>query len=150
MNIRKAITGTVLLGVITFAACRKDDSMASDGNASTTDCVVGQSVENGRLIPDQYIIAYKSSTTSSLSSTARLTSFSNTLLQRNNISSTALRQIFSGAPGGRSLGGFIARLSGTELARLKADTSISMIEQDRIIAYGACFKVVEPKPLPGM
>jgi hypothetical protein len=147
MNIKKAITGTVILGVITFAACRKDDSMSSDGNASTSDCAVTESIDNGRLIPDQYIVAYKSSTTSSLSSTARVTSFSNTLLQRNNISGTALRQIFSGAPGGRSLGGFIARLSGAELARLKSDTSISMIEQDRIVAYGACFKVVEPKTI---
>lgn len=147
MNIKKAITGTVIIGIITLAACRKDDSMASDdGNASTSDCVVQESTNNGRIIPEQYIIAYNSSTSSGLSSTGRITSFSNTILQRNNIKSTALRQIFSGAPG-RSMGGFIARLSGAELARLKADTSISMIEQDRIVAYGSCFKVVEPKTI---
>jgi subtilisin len=32
-----------------------------------------------------------------------------------------------------------------ELERLKQDTSVSLIEQDRIIAYGTCFQVVEPK-----
>lgn len=146
MNI-KAITSTVIAGVILFAACRKDDSMSSDDGASTSDCVVQQSTENGRIIPDQYIIAYNPSTSNSLSSTARIASFSNNLLQRNNISSTALRQSFAGAPGSRALGGFIARLSGAELARLKADTSIRMIEQDRIVAYGTCFQVVEPKTI---
>ncbi len=146
MNI-KAITGTVISGVILFAACRKDDSMSSDDGASTSDCVVQQSSGNGRLIPDQYIIAYNPSTSSSLSSTARIATFSSNLLQRNKISSTALRQSFAGAPGSRALSGFIARLSGTELARLKADTSIRMIEQDRIVAYGTCFQVVEPKTI---
>jgi hypothetical protein len=145
MNI-KAITCAVIAGVILFAACRKDDSMSSDNNASTSDCVVQESTDNGRIITDQYIVAYNTSTSSSLSSTARLTSFSHSLLQRNNISSTALRQMFAGAPG-RSIGGFIARLSGQELARLKADTSVSMIEQDRIVAYGTCFQVVQPKTI---
>ncbi|WP_242675088.1 S8 family serine peptidase [Niastella populi] len=121
--------------------------MSSDDGASTSDCVVQESTGNGRLIPDQYIIAYNQSTSSSLSSTARIASFSNNLLKRNNISSSALRKSFSGAPGSRALGGFIARLSGAELARLKADTSIRMIEQDRIVAYGACFQVVEPKTI---
>ncbi len=55
--------------------------------------------------------------------------------------------MFAGAPGSRALSGFVARLSGAELMRLKADTSISMIEQDRIVAYGSCFKVVEPKTI---
>jgi subtilisin len=146
MNI-KVITSVVSAGVILFAACRKDDSVSSDDGASPNNCVVQQSTANGRIIPDQYIIAYNTSTSSSLSSTARVSSFSNTVLQRNSISSTALRQSFAGAPGGRSLGGFIARLSGAELARLKADTSIRMIEQDRIVAYGTCFQVVEPKTI---
>jgi subtilisin len=146
MNI-KVITSVVSAGVILFAACRKDKSGSSDDGASTNNCVVQQSTANGRIIPDQYIIAYNTSTSNSLSSTARVSSFSNTVLQRNSISSTALRQSFAGAPGGRSLGGFIARLSGAELARLKADTSIRMIEQDRIVAYGTCFQVVEPKTI---
>jgi subtilisin family serine protease len=35
----------------------------------------------------------------------------------------------------------------TELERLKHDTAISAIEQDRVIAFGSCFKVVEPKSI---
>jgi subtilisin len=146
MNV-KAITGATILGVLIFAACRKGDSVSSESNnTSTSNCVVQQSTENGRLIADQYIIAYNSSTSSSLSSTSRVASFSSDLLQRNKINASALRNTFAGVPG-RTLGGFIAKLSGAELLRLKADSSIKMIEQDRIVAYGTCFQVVEPKTI---
>jgi subtilisin len=146
MNV-KAITGATILGVLIFAACRKGDSVSSESNnTSTSNCVVQQSTENGRLIADQYIIAYNSSTSSSLSSTSRVASFSSDLLQRNKINASALRNTFAGVPG-RTLGGFIAKLSGADLLRLKADSSIKMIEQDRIVAYGTCFQVVEPKTI---
>jgi len=121
-------------------------SSSSGGNndVSTNNCVVQQSAENGRLIPDQYIIAYNSSTEGEITTTARTFSFTSTLLQRHNISSTALRQAFTS---GGAAGGFIARLSSSELQRLRQDASISNIEQDRIVAYGACFQVVEPKSI---
>lgn len=142
----KVITGATIVGVLIFAACKKNDSLSSDNNTSTNNCVTTESVENGRLITDQYIIAYNTSTSSSLSSTARVASFSNELLQRNKINLAALRNTFAATPG-RTLGGFIAKLSGAELLRLKSDSSIKMIEQDRIVAYGTCFQVVEPKTI---
>ena len=137
----KAITSSIVIGLLLFAACRKKDKDA-DTDTSTNGCVVQQSTASGTLIDGQYIIAYRSATSTNLTTTARTASFSNTLLQRNNISSTALRQTFTGATGG-----FIAHLSATELQRLKLDTAISLIEQDRIIAYGSCFQVVEPKSI---
>lgn len=138
----KAITSTVLAaGLLLFAACHKKDA-GDSGTSSTDDCVTQKSIEDGTPIDGQYIVAYKDATSSGLTTTARSASFSNTLLQRNRISSTALQQAFSGAPGG-----FIARLSTAELQRLKLDTSVSLIEQDRIIAYGTCFQVVEPKTI---
>lgn len=142
----KVITGATIVGVLIFAACKKNDSLSSDNNTSTNNCVTTESVDNGRLITDQYIIAYNTSTSSSLSSTARVASFSNELLQRNKINLAALRNTFAATPG-RTLGGFIAKLSGAELLRLKSDSSIKMIEQDRIVAYGTCFQVVEPKTI---
>jgi hypothetical protein len=135
----KAITSTVVIGLLLLAACHKKDK---DADTSTDGCVVQQSTASGTLIDGQYIIAFRAATSANLSTTARTASFTSTLLQRNNISSTALRQTFTGATGG-----FIARLSGTELQRLKLDTDISLIEQDRIIAYGTCFQVVEPKSI---
>lgn len=142
----KKITGTVIGGILLFAACKKGDSDSSDNNASTNNCVTQQSAENGRLIADQYIVAYNSSTSSELSSTARVASFSNELLQRNKINTGALRNTFAGVAG-RTLGGFIAKLTGAELSRLRADASVSMIEQDRVVAYGTCFQVVEPRTI---
>ena len=137
----KSITATLVTGLIVFAACKKNDvSSSGDGDASTNNCVVTQSTEsteNGRLIPDQYIIAYSESTGTGLTSTARASSFTTDLLQRHNIRNTALQASFVG--GAR---GFIARLSGAELLRLRGDAAISAIEQDRIIAYGSCFQVV--------
>lgn len=136
----KVLTSTVIFGLLLFAACRKDDSSSVDNNSTDDDCVVAQSVGSGTLIEGQYIVAYRSATNISLTSTARTATFTNNLLQRNNINTTALRQTFTGATGG-----FIARLSASELQRLKLDTAVSLIEQDRIIAYGTCFQVVEPK-----
>ena len=135
----KAITSILVIGLLLFAACRKKDLDSVD-NTSTDDCVVQESSGNGTLIDGQYIVAYRTATNTSLTTTARTTSFTNTLFARNKISSTALRQTFTGGTGG-----FIARLSATELQRLKLDTAVSLIEQDRIIAYGSCFQVVEPK-----
>ncbi|HEX6431104.1 MAG TPA: S8 family serine peptidase, partial [Niastella sp.] len=135
----KTITSTLVIGLLLFAACRKKDLDSVD-NTSTDDCVVQQSSGSGTLIDGQYIVAYRTATNTSLTTTARTASFTNTLLTRNKISNTALRQTFSGATGG-----FVARLSATELQRLKLDTAVSLIEQDRIIAYGSCFQVVEPK-----
>jgi subtilisin len=136
----KSITSTLIASLLLFAACRKSDKMSADNNTSSDNCVVQQSTTSGRLIPDQYIITYKPSATINFTTTARTTSFTNSLFQRFNISNTALKQTFTG-----SYGGFIAHLSALELDRLKQDTSISLIEQDRIIAYGTCFQVVEPK-----
>lgn len=136
----KVLTSTVIIGLLLFASCRKDDSSSVDNNSTDDDCVVAQSAGSGTLIEGQYIVAYGSATNVSLTSTARTATFTSNLLQRNNIDITALRQTFTGATGG-----FIARLSASELQRLKLDSAVSLIEQDRIIAYGTCFQVVEPK-----
>jgi len=135
------IIGILLAGLIIFNACRKSD-VSSEEDASTNNCVVQKSVMSGTPIDGQYIIAYNSGTSQNISATARIANFTSALLQRNKISSSALQRTFSGIPGG-----FIARLSSAELQRLKSDTSVAAIEQDRIIAFGSCFQVVEPKSI---
>jgi subtilisin len=142
---KKSIIISLVTGLTILAACRKNDVGSSDsgnGSASTNNCVVTQSVEDGSIIPDQYIVAYRESTGVDLTSSARIASFTSTLMQRNKISISAIKNNFFG--GAR---GFIAHLSAAELFRLRQDPSISNIEQDRIIAYGSCFQVVEPKTI---
>jgi subtilisin len=134
----KSITSFVIAGVLLFAACRKSDKISADN--TSTDCVVQQSIENGRVIPDQYIIAYKATPTIGLTTTTRSATYLNSLLKRHNIGGEALQRTFTGASGG-----FIARLSASQVQQLKQDTAVGMVEQDRIIAYGSCFQVVEPK-----
>lgn len=139
----KSIAATIIAGLVILAACRKNDTSASsDNNLSTTNCITPQSLENGRIIPDQYIVTYKSPISVGLTTTARATTFTKTLFVRNNISSTALQKTFSGITGG-----FVAHLSSAELTRLQQDSNIDAIEPDRIIAYGSCFQVVEPKTI---
>jgi len=131
-------TITVLTGLICCIACRKSDK-SPEVNSSVDDCVVTKSLSDGTPIDGQYIIAYKSSD-NTVSAGNRIGTFTNTLLQRNKISNSALQHTFSGVQSG-----FIARLLPAELERLKHDSAISAIEQDRVIAFGSCFKVAEPK-----
>jgi hypothetical protein len=137
----KSTAAVIVSALVILAACRKNDKSASgDNNVSTTTCVAPQSLENGRIIPDQYIVAYRTPVSASITTTARATTFTHNLFTRYNISSTALQKTFSGATGG-----FVAHLSSSELQRLRQDSNIGTIEPDRIVAYGSCFQVVEPK-----
>lgn len=147
MQIKTIIATTLVTGLIVLAACKKNDaglSSSGDSSASTTNCVVAQSEEDGSIIPDQYIVAYKESTATGvdLTTTGRIASFNNTILQKHSINTNAIKQSFAG--GAR---GFIAHLTTAELLRLREDNTIGNIEQDRIIAYGTCFQVVEPKTI---
>jgi subtilisin len=136
----KIIICSVLTGLICCIACRKSDN-SSGLNSSGDDCIVTKSVSDGTPVDGQYIIAYRSFNNTG-SAGNRISTLTNTLLQRNKISSTALQHTFSGIQSG-----FIARLLPAELERLKHDTAVSAIEQDRVIAFGSCFKVAEPRSI---
>jgi hypothetical protein len=142
MHIR-SLTAVIVSGLVILAACRKNDKGVPDNNnVSTNNCVTPQSIENGKIIPDQYIVTFNTPSGSSLTSVARATAFTHSLFARNNISSLGLQRTFSGGTGG-----FVAHLSFAELQRLRQDSTIGTIEPDRIVAYGSCFQVVEPKTI---
>jgi subtilisin len=132
------ITSTIFSGLLLFASCRKGATTSSVNDSN--DCVVLRATNDGQIIEGQYIVAYKKIADVTTSSTARIAGLSNTVLQRNSIGTASLLRTFTGEPGG-----FVARLSADEMKRLARDTSVSTIEQDRIIAFGACFQVVEPR-----
>ena len=62
------------------------------------------------------------------------------VMERNDISSTAVLGTFAGEPGG-----FVAKLSDLDAAKLNADPSIKTVEPDRIISLGGCFTIAEPR-----
>ncbi len=105
-------------------------------------CVVGRGVNDGVIIPGQYIVAFKPASVSARSLSAqKMADISARTLQNHSIKTAALQLSFAGEPGG-----FVARLSEDEAQRLRADESVSIVEPDRIVALGACFTVVEPSP----
>jgi subtilisin len=134
----KTITSTIFSGLLLFVSCRKGPTTSSVNDSN--DCVVLRATNDGQIIEGQYIVAYKKIADITTSSTARVAALSNTVLQRNGIRAASLLRTFTGGPGG-----IVARLSADEMKRLARDTSVSVIEQDRIVAFGACFKVVEPR-----
>jgi subtilisin len=135
----------ILVLVISFASCKKENNSSS--SASTDNCVTaqsfeisGKSVSNADIIPDQYIVSYKSSYVNARNmSKEKLNQFSTDILQKHSISGKALKQSFAGEPGG-----FIAKLSKIELQNLKKDASVQLIEPDRVVKLGACFTVADP------
>lgn len=135
------LTSSLISGLVLLFGCRKNDHSApADDSANVTNCVVQRSTANGRLIDGQYIVAYRSAPDITGTSSARVAAISDAVLRRNNIRQGAVLKTFAGRTSG-----FVGRLSNDEVSRLAVDTSVSLIEQDRIVAFGACFQVVEPR-----
>ena len=128
------------LGIGIFSGCKKDSNSTVMTDDDDT-CIQRPTSMNGTLIDGKYIIAYNSSSGIARGTDQqRVEDISLVTLSRNNIREGSLEQSFSGEPGG-----FVARLTPDEVARLRQDPTISMIEQDRIISLGTCFTVVSPR-----
>jgi len=131
-------TGAALFTVMIFAACKKESGTSS--SSMPDDCVVTNSVSEGTAaIEGQYIVTYKPAVVDGMAATTKADALRFGLLQKNNISTSAIREYFDGdAPG------FVANLTAVEAARLKKDDRIAAMEQDRIIALSTCFMVADP------
>lgn len=128
----------VFAGLFLLSACKKEDS--SSQSSDTDKCFVQRSVSNGDIIEGQYIISYKENLNSRISAQARVAELNSSVLKRNGIAEAAVRMTFAG-----ERGGFVARLSQLEVAKLKSDNSVDIVEPDRIIALSTCFTVAEPR-----
>jgi subtilisin len=123
----------VVFGIAVFiSACSKQETAKTEEE----DCVTRASSQNGEPIEGQYIVVYR---TSDQERSIPAGTAARSVLSKNNISETAIRETIPG-----DLGGFVATLTREEAARLKSDEDIAAIEQDRIIALSTCFKVVAP------
>jgi subtilisin len=131
-----------LIAALAITSCKKDKS-ASASQQQPEECVVGRGANTGAIIPGQYIVSLKSSSTSITTramSTDRVAAIGKSILQAHAIRENALQKSFPGEHGG-----FIAHLSDEEAKALKSDESVDIVEPDRVIALGACFTVVEPR-----
>jgi subtilisin len=131
-----------LVAALAITSCKKDKS-ASVSQQQPEECVVGRGANTGAIIPGQYIVSLKSSSTSITAramSTDRVAAIGKSILQAHAIRENALQKSFPGEHGG-----FVAHLSDEEAKALKSDESVDIVEPDRVIALGACFTVVEPR-----
>jgi hypothetical protein len=129
------IVSFVFAGLV-LASCSKKDTLAP---AEAENCTVGRSVRDGEIIRGQYIVAYKAASDLRVASAGSVARMSSTVLQRHNIEESSLLASFPG-----EVSGFVAKLTDEQVRSLQADSRVSIVEPDRIIALGACFKVVDP------
>jgi len=130
------------LVTLIISSCKKDTSTTSTTPTPTVDpnqCVSGSAVNNGSIIAGQYIISYNTGALNRRASAADITSVSADVLERNDILQSKLIGGFAGEPGG-----FIAKLTDDEVAKLGADPSIKVIEPDRVVSLGGCFTIAAP------
>jgi len=140
MHPRKTLLPIAVFSVILFS-CSKKDQQASTGNSDPNACVNTTTPSNGDIIAGRYIVAYNSDVLQSRTmSVTQREQASESILERNNIAASRLQNTFEGAPGG-----FIADLSPDEVAMLKKDHSVAMVESDRVITLSNCFTVAEPR-----
>lgn len=138
----KIILVTAWLSLLLVTSCKKDTNTT---NVTTPvvdpgQCVTGSSVNNGSIIPGQYIVAYNAGAVSRKAGMSTIMSVSTDVLDRNDIPQTKVKAVFAGEPGG-----FIAQLTEDEAATLSNDPAIKIVEPDRVVALAGCFTVAEPR-----
>ena len=143
MKIFRKTAGILMLfsTIFILSECKKETSQTSSVT-TPNDCVEQRSAGDGDIISGKYIVAYSSNTNTRSLSNTRISEMTTEVLSRNNITSTAMKQSFTGEPGG-----FIAELSVDDAARLKNDPGIAAVEPDRIVALSNCFTVVSPSSI---
>ncbi len=120
-----------------MTACNSDNE-SPQPNAD--DCVIARSIRNGEIIENQYIVAYNNEDLSTNS--AEISQKTWRILHKNGIDIQAMEATFIGEPSG-----FVAKLSTDQVAILRQDPAIALIEPDRIVAMCTCFTVVNPRTI---
>lgn len=122
-------------------SCKKETNKTSLVPPIDPDeCVQGQSINNGDIIPGQYIVAYNNNIVNRMMGEEGLVNRGADVLERNNIAETKMKKVFAGEPGG-----FVAILSDAEALKLKKDPDVKIVEPDRVIALAGCFTIAQPR-----
>lgn len=123
-----------LLAIIPIVQSCKTEEV----EAIPDDCLVKASALNGQIIPEEYIITFRSS-----SKTARMASAEiRESIKNLGIDESAIEMVIEGE---KVI--LMAHLTDNELFRIKAEGNIESIEPDRILSICACVNVVSPRLL---
>lgn len=131
----------VVMAMLLLFSCKKQNTNSGSLQQPADECVNGRAVHDGNIIAGKYIVSYNSSVVNARTmSSQRMAELSTKILNANQIQGSVLEQSFAGEPGG-----FVAKLTEDEVARLKSDESVSLVEPDRVVALSTCFTVAEPR-----
>jgi subtilisin family serine protease len=134
----RLIKFTILTATILFyTSCTKKD--VQSGQASNNNnCFSSSSVDNGKIIPGQYIVSLKSADASTITND-EIKERARELILGGKLSPSAIKASFIGR-----VGGFVATLNSNQAEEIKNDPSVKTVEPDRIVALSTCFTVVAP------
>jgi subtilisin len=133
MRILVKILLPILAIIIVAQSCKTEEI-----EAIPDDCLVRASALNGQIIPEEYIITYRSGSKSARLANAEITQSIRNL----NIDESAVEMVMEGE---KTL--LMAHLEANELAKIKADPAIESVEPDRIMSICSCVDVVSPRSL---
>jgi subtilisin len=113
----------LLLGTFILYSCQKASKIAPIPD----DCLVRAASNNGKIIPEEYIITYKKNADPNKAARIAVSDIEATFEGENNL--------------------VIAHLEKRDFERIKSDPTIESIEPDRVMSICACVDVVAPRTL---
>lgn len=130
----------VILALLWLASCERDNSSPTPA----ADCLVTSAAHNGEIIEGEYIVTLKDDTTTPTSTqsttpNARIFALSKQLREKYHLGAASIKTTFVGHKKG-----FFATLTKSEVSVLQTDSSIELIEPDRIVSVCSCVDVVSP------
>ena len=129
----------LLAGLLWLASCQRE----SDIPVPAVDCLVAASAHNGEIIEGDYIITLKESNSELFTipspGNARIAALSVRLLEKHRVNPKVIKTTFSGHKNG-----FLATLTKEEATTLKRESTVEIIEPDRIVSVCSCVDVVAP------
>lgn len=129
----------LLLSLLWLASCQRDNKIL----VPAADCLVAASAHTGEIIEGEYIVTLKETNgeTSAIPSngTARIAAVSEQLLDKHHLNPKAIKTTFSGLKNG-----FLATLTKEEATTLQNESTVELVEPDRIVSVCSCVDVVAP------
>jgi subtilisin len=127
----------VVLSALLFSSCQNNTESLEPAD----DCLVRAAANNGQIIPEEYIITYRTPGLSSRTGRQGTEALGQALAQWD-IAASAVESVVAGE---QTL--LVAHLEADELGRIRADPSVERVEPDRVVSLCSCVDVVAPRTL---
>lgn len=122
--------------LLVLISCDKDEVQKSTLPENENQCLTVRGPNHGKVIEDQYILAFNNTNLS----TARSIDAATSVLNRHKVKHDYVKQISNGF-----YTNIVVTLTNEQAMLLAKDQDVKFIEHDRIVSICSCFKVVEPR-----